>query len=348
VIGPIHRVIGANHRVIGSIHRVHEDVYRVHDDVYRVHDDVYRVHDDVCRVRDDVFRVREGVFRVREGVYRVREDVYRVREDVYRVREDVCRVREDVYRVREDVHRVRDPVHRDRNVIFKNCRRTTYALFMRDVTAVWLLIGSAFVLFVLIPVVIGRTSSLKKRLLPLATSFGWEGPRSGWWNSIRGRWRGMDVSLEHMGRYKGVPERLQLTVKCASPARVIVKRRGGFMSKPLTLFGPPIVEPMNVTNREQFWIRSNELVLVERLFARAEVAPEFERNLIARFDVVDLKPKQLRILRAVDDSAVKKRFNRPFLKFGRDYELIETIASEEWKLAVMIVETLGLRGYEAA
>jgi len=219
---------------------------------------------------------------------------------------------------------------------------------MTDVTAVWLPIGSAFVLFVLILVVIGRTSSLQKRLLPLATSFGWEGARSGWWSSIRGRWRGMDVSLQHMGRYKGVPERLQLRVKCASPARVIVKRRGGFLSKPLTLIGPPIVEPRNIADREQFWIRSDELVFVERLFARAEVAPEFERNLIARFDVVDLKPKQLRILRAVDDSAVKKRFDRPFFKFGRDYELIETIAAEEWKLAVTIVETLGLRGYEAA
>jgi hypothetical protein len=219
---------------------------------------------------------------------------------------------------------------------------------MTDVTAVWLLIGSAFVLFVLILVVIGRTSSLQKRLLPLATSFGWEGARSGWWNSIRGRWRGMDVSLQHMGRYKGVPERLQLTVKCASQARVIVKRRGGFLSKPLTLFGPPIVEPMNPALREQFWVRSDELALVERLFARAEVAPELERNVIARFDIVDLKPKQLRILRAIDDRAVKQHFNRPFLKFGRDYELIETIASEEWKLAVMIVEALGLRGYEAA
>ena len=58
------------------------------------------------------------------------------------------------------------------------------------------------------------------------------------------------------------------------------------------------------------------------------------------------QPKQLRILRAIDDSAVKKHFNRPFIKFGRDYELIETIATEEWRLAVVIVEALGLRGYE--
>jgi hypothetical protein len=195
--------------------------------------------------------------------------------------------------------------------------------------------------------VASKSSSLQKRLLPLVTSFGWEA-RPRWWGKIDGQWRGMKVSLQHLGRNKGVPERLQLTVLTGSPARVIVKRRGGFMSKPFTLFGPPIVEPMNLASREEFWIRSDELVLVERLFARAEVAPEFERNLIARFDVVDLKPKELRILRAVDDRAVKKRFDRPFFKLGHDYELIETIASEEWRLAVMIVETLGLRGYEAA
>jgi hypothetical protein len=194
-----------------------------------------------------------------------------------------------------------------------------------------------------------KSSALSERLGRLVTSFGWEAPQRVWWNgAIRGRWRGFNVELRHMVRYKGIPERLQLMVSTASPARVIVKRRGGFMSKPMTLFGPPIVEPMNVANREQFWIRSDELVFVERLFARAEVAPEFERSLIARFDVVDLKPKQLRILRAIDDSAVKKHFNRPFIKFTRDYELIETVASEEWRLAVMIVETLGLRGYESA
>ncbi len=87
---------------------------------------------------------------------------------------------------------------------------------------------------------------------------------------------------------------------------------------------------------------------MERLFSPAEVAPALEPNLIARFDVVDLQSKQLRILRAVDDRAVKKHFNRPFLKFGRDLELIETISTEEWRLAVVIVESLGLRGYEPA
>ncbi|HEV7427101.1 MAG TPA: hypothetical protein VGQ46_12095 [Thermoanaerobaculia bacterium] len=217
---------------------------------------------------------------------------------------------------------------------------------MNDEAVVWIVFGGIIALTVVIVAIVARKSStLSQRLAQQAVSFGWEAPRRVWWSgAIRARWRGFEVELRHMGRYKGIPERLLLTVSTASPARVIVKRRAGFLSKPLTLFGPPIVEPMNPAVSEQFWIRSDELAYVERLFARAVVAPEFERNLIARFDVIDLRPKQLRILRAIDDSAVKKQFNRPFLKFGRDYELIETIAAEEWKLAVMIVETLGLRG----
>jgi hypothetical protein len=213
----------------------------------------------------------------------------------------------------------------------------------------WLVIGASVVLTVLILTVVSRKSSaLSERLLRLMTSLGWEGPRRIWWSgAIRGRWRGFDVEVRHMGRYKGIPERLLLTMKTASPARVIVKRRTGrFLSKPITMFGPPLVEPMNIADRERYWVRSDELVFVERLFAHAEVAPALEPNLIAGFDVVDLQPKQLRILRAIDDSAVKKHFNRPFIKFGRDLELIETIAAEEWRFAVVVVETLGLRGYE--
>jgi hypothetical protein len=220
---------------------------------------------------------------------------------------------------------------------------------MSDDQVVWLVTGASVVIGVAIVAMLARKSSaLSERLLRLVTSFGWEAPRRVWWSgAMRGRWQGLEVELRHMVRYKGIPERLLLTVKTASPARVIVKRRtGGFLSKPMTLFGPPLVQPMNVADRERYWVRSDELVFAERLFSHAEVAPSLEPNLIAGFDVVDLQPKQLRILRAVDDSAVRKHFNRPFIKFGRDLELIETIATEGWHLAVVIVQALGLRGYE--
>jgi hypothetical protein len=131
---------------------------------------------------------------------------------------------------------------------------------MSDVQAAWLLIGAGAALTVFIIAFVARKSSaLYEWMLRLTTSFGWEAPRRIWWpGTIRGRWQGIHVDLSHMNRYKGNPERLVLTVKTAAPARIIIKRRGGFMSKPLTLFGPPIVEPANPAVREQFWVRSNE------------------------------------------------------------------------------------------
>jgi hypothetical protein len=214
---------------------------------------------------------------------------------------------------------------------------------------VWLtLAGFAVLLALLITMHVRKSSALSERLARLVAAFGWEAPQRVWWSgAIRGRWQGVEVELRHMGRYKSMPERLLLTMKTASAARVMVKRRtAGFLSKPLTLFGPPVIEPMNMADRERYWVRSDELVYAERLFAQAAVAPALEPNLIARFDVVDLQRNQLRIRRAIDDRTVRKQFNRPFIKFGRDYELIETIANEEWRLATVIVQALGLRGYE--
>jgi len=207
----------------------------------------------------------------------------------------------------------------------------------------WLVIvGSLVVAVALIAAALRRRSALNDRLMVLAGSFGWEGARLIWWNgAIRGRWRGVAVEILHMGRYKGVPERLQLTVQSGAPARVIIKRRtGGILSKPLTLFGPPLVEPMNFAARDEYWIRSDQPMFVETLLSRAPVTESLEPNLIAGFDFVDIGPSRLRIMRAVDDSAVKKRFNRPVFRWGRDLELNETIAAEEWKLAAAIVETL--------
>src|SRR5437588_5807535 len=142
--------------------------------------------------------------------------------------------------------------------------------------------ASAVVAVLLIVILAGKSSRLSERLLRLATSFGWEAPQRVWWSgAIRWRWRGMAVELRHMYRQKGVPERLLLIVHAAASARVIIKHRGGFLSKPMTLFGPPIVEPMNVRDREKYWIRSDELMLVERLFSHAEVDPALEPNLSA-------------------------------------------------------------------
>src|SRR5437016_8096977 len=218
---------------------------------------------------------------------------------------------------------------------------------MQEQLIFWLVIGGGLVLAVaLIALMVRRSSALHQRLLQLAGSFGWEGARKVWWSgAIRGRWRGVAVEIRHMGRYKGIPERLQLTVQSGSPARVILKRRtSGFLSKPLTMFGPPLVEPMSFAARDEYWIRSDQPMFIETRLSRAPVTEALEPNLIAGFDFVDIEPARLRIMRAVDDSAVKKRFNRPFFKWGKDLDLIETIATEEWKLAAAIVEAIGASG----
>src|SRR5436305_12710468 len=103
----------------------------------------------------------------------------------------------------------------------------------------------------------GNLSDLLSRLV---TSFGWESPRRVWWNGAwRGTWRGIPVELRHIRRDKASPERLLLTLSVAAPAHVILKRRvAGFLSKPITWFGPPLVDPMNFAERDQYWIRSDQ------------------------------------------------------------------------------------------
>src|SRR5437764_1720319 len=138
----------------------------------------------------------------------------------------------------------------------------------------WLSIaGSLVFAVVLIGVALRRSSALKDRLMVLAGSLGWEGARTVWWSgAVRGMWRGLPVEIRHMGRYKGIPERMQLTVQSGSPARVIIQRRTGrILSKPLTMFGPPLVEPMSFAAREEYWIRSDQPMFVETLLSRAPV-----------------------------------------------------------------------------
>lgn len=196
--------------------------------------------------------------------------------------------------------------------------------------------------FLVIALAIRGTAAVRERFTRVAASLGWEGPRWTWWNaSVRGTWRGFAVELRHQNRYKGVPERVMITVKAIAPARVIIKRRGSF-NKPLTWFGPPLVEPMGFAERDLYWIRSDQPMFVETLLAHKNAVAALEPNLIASFDVVDIAASRLRVVRAVDDSTVKKHYQRPF-KWGRDLDLAERIAAEEWQVAEAFVNALGLR-----
>ena len=187
-------------------------------------------------------------------------------------------------------------------------------------------------------------SALSERLEAIAQSLGWESAKRVWWSgAIRGQWRGFNVEWRHMARYKSTPERLQLTITVEAPGRIIIKRRAGIFSKPITWFGPALVEPASFTQREEYWIRADPSMPLDALFSRKEIVAAIDENLIAGFDLVALEARRLRIFRALDDTVVKKKFNRPFFQWGKDLDFIERVAREEWALAIAIIEALGLR-----
>jgi hypothetical protein len=207
--------------------------------------------------------------------------------------------------------------------------------------------AAMFVAFMIVVMLVVRTrgTATYGRLAQIARSFGWENPQRVWMGAaLRAQWRGYNVELHHMHRYKSNPERLQLTVFVDSPGRLIVKRRsGGVFSKPMTVFGPPIVDVHSFAQHEDFWIRADDGMQIESLFSRKEFTKELDTNLIALFDTLDLEATKLCVSRALDDGVVKKKFTRPTFQWSRDLEFIERIAREEWPLAVAAIDALALR-----
>jgi len=206
--------------------------------------------------------------------------------------------------------------------------------------------GIAVLAIFLIAVGVRGSSKIAERLLQVARSFGWENPRRFWWSgNVRGRWRGFVVELSHMNRYKGIPERLLLRIRGdAPPSRVVIKRRiKGFLAKPITMFGPPLVEPMSFAEREQYWIRADQMMQAEAVLGKKDVVAALDTNLVAQFDVVTIDKKGVRILRALDEAAVKAKYHRPSIQWRRDPEFIEQIAREVWPLGSAIAEAMGMR-----
>lgn len=189
---------------------------------------------------------------------------------------------------------------------------------------------AAIVMVGVLALAMRRSAALGERLLTVARDAGWQGAvRTKFLGAVRGDWNGYPAVVRRIPRQKAVPERVVTRLRVQVPARLSVKRRlrGG---RPITLFGPPLVELRDGAGAE-FWIRSDEVTLAERLFAGAGVAALLERNLVSRFDAVTLSRDSLQVLRAVD------------ARSQPEPERIAHLATEEWSLATKIVEALSLR-----
>lgn len=189
-----------------------------------------------------------------------------------------------------------------------------------------------------------RGNAVRDLLREVATAAGWTDLRNLVLASsgVKGMWRQFPVELGYRPRQKGVPSRLTLRVRARADARLNIKRRfEGFLSnRPLTWFGPPIVE-LHQPAASMMWVRGDR-ALAERVFADAQVASLLSANLVARFDEVNVDGKGLRIVRALDEKPVRQKYGMPAFSMSFDAGQYAPIAREEIALAEAIAQKLSM------
>ena len=188
------------------------------------------------------------------------------------------------------------------------------------------IIGFAFLLLVLL-LQSNRSKRLRERLEMMAREMGWSEVvlTKFFFTGVQGMCNGFSVRTRLIPRQKSVPERVVSNIRVQAPARVIITRRqrGLFSGRPVSLFGPPVVD---LPLYQQFWIRSDEITLVERLM-RSSAAPMIDRIIQARYDV----------LRMGRDDLLVQRVSTS------DPDGVARLAREELELLRAVCEALGLR-----
>jgi hypothetical protein len=171
-------------------------------------------------------------------------------------------------------------------------------------------------------------------LLRIAQSAEWTNVQSSSFPrpTVRGTWRQFPVSLRYGQHQKNAPRRLDLMISAQTDHNIRIQRRfeGFFSNRPLTWFGPPLID-VHQPSASQMWVRGDPQ-LAERLFADPKLASLFATNLVTRFDVVKIDSNALRVTRSLE---------RPGARFRFDLSSSERIAREIIELAESMVEKLG-------
>lgn len=201
--------------------------------------------------------------------------------------------------------------------------------------------GAAVVIFVIV-VLSRRTASVRQLLQRVAVSGGWSDLRNVVLGSgVQGTWRSFPIKIVYIARQKGTPQQFVLTVRARTDSRFSVKRKfeGLFSNRPVTWFGPPLVE-VHRPEAQQLWIRSDEPALADRLFGDDALAALISRNVVARFDEIRVGRRGLRIRRSLDERPVRKKYDMPAFTMKFDPEPFEPIAREEIELSQKLIEKL--------
>lgn len=197
------------------------------------------------------------------------------------------------------------------------------------------------IVFLILYFVAKRNYRIRDRLIAYLQQNGIADVRKKKWGGLGGSglWQGYPMRLIFRTRVKQVPANVSAIIELEGPARITIKRKfeGFFSNKPLTMFGPPLVDLPQFASAQRFWVRSDEASLVERLLSDAKIVAMLEQNLVEAFDEVVLNAKQLRVVRAADERSIKQLYGKDLI------EASARIGAEEWPLATGIVQTLSLR-----
>jgi len=175
-----------------------------------------------------------------------------------------------------------------------------------------------------------QAGSVRDVLLPVVTAAGWANLEPTWFTAsgFRGLWRTFPVELAYAPRQKGVPRRLILKIRAPSQSRILIKRRMyGFLSRPFTLFGPPVVE-MRQPAAQELWVRADEPAFAERIFGDGALVSMISKNLVAAFDQIRIDGSGIRVIRSLDDRPVRAKYNMPVFAMKFEPERFEPIARE--------------------
>ncbi|HEV8435264.1 MAG TPA: hypothetical protein VGR95_17780 [Thermoanaerobaculia bacterium] len=196
-----------------------------------------------------------------------------------------------------------------------------------DIPSVWFIAGLVVLIILVFILQSNRVKRLRERLELLARELGWSEVRSSAFFvlAVQGLWNGYNVRIRRVPRQKRVPERIVATIRVQTPARIIITRRqrGIYAGRPLTLFGPPLIE---LPLYSQFWIRADEITLADRLM-HSSAAAMLDRFLMSRHDIFRIGGDNLSIQRLS----------------STEPDEVARLAREELELLRAVIDALALR-----
>jgi hypothetical protein len=185
-------------------------------------------------------------------------------------------------------------------------------------SAVILLYAGWMVFIVCIVIVVSRRRV--KAMQAAAQKAGLSGVRTSFLGRVTGSWRGYTVTLRMFGGGKSGPERAVVEIAAATPARLSIHRRAS-LDMNFSPFGPPVVQ---TAFDGEYVVRSDDIMLAQRLLGDAKIADALRATLIERMDRLELATSRVRATRVVRS-------------ISRDQALLFA-----WELAAVVVEKLGL------